>query len=1341
MADKVILNNISDDAQSKQYISDVLMPKVFHNIPMNILNTGAFSIINEYMSQAMEQMGFTSAFYFNEAFITKAVLPDSIYSEAAIFNIGYAFGKPSATWFLLELKVEDIYKNAVYNSDNKLYEFILDKNTKFNLSNGNVYSLDYDILIQYVNKPTSESVSDIPAWSIQYMMDNDKNSVAINKNSYVQYNVTENWLCLFINASEYIRETHIVVNNMTNGIPNQDTIITCNNHICGFDIKYIYTDDNNETYEQWLSDDHILPIHSDVSDQEPYVNYIMDNPQTIRFMYQLSGNRYFIPRMNSKFEITIYTCHGAAANFTDFKQDEQPMIITESNRYSNNGNVQKASFVLTGSTGGVDIGNMESVRRKTIEAYNTANVISTDHDIQEWFKTLFFEKVLYPFFYKRRDDPWGRVWAGFIALKDDDNTIFRTNTLHAKIPYKILYSNNDNTVTDNEIIIPPGWLWHYAPDSRYIVNPIIKTNDIVETAKTMSSLSDKFVFANPFGVRIQKQPFAIGYFNPWINTHTSVTHIPMTTPSEETVQTDISKIYHAYPLAVDFQRTYEEDFYKITTYIDPTISQWDKGTQLVPYIRYNTTEPRFSNDIWNYFREPLDMYSQNIPLCRLRDDGTFIPFDPEKAFLCVKNKNISVDGKTWSLSNIWIEDCTIDTDPKSIPISITGDIDRIYGTDEVWGDNGIATGVEYTTDTNISLSPAITSNEPITFTRVTAQQYYTMRLSSNANMGDVTRIVVGSAYRTEMTKYGETTLYRIGDRYSPVYINIYFKNNDTERLVTYLIRNSAQVLIPYTPTIDENNNYVFTLDQVGANGVILYADMKPSQAEQAFDYYKLKLSDIDSETPIFYVENSILPMDKNNMRVVIHAMLNGNTTGWVEMQPIKIDESGSYIYDVKMYPMDKLVDINNMIRIASNTNGGGSWTATTSGMNVVVDADEPEFKISILIRSSNPDYDPGIDLDDSFIGFRVVDQYTVDSVPLIQELKEMRSVVNWGESTEPSAEIVYAYNALMDLSKYKPNGYTFYNIRSYAENKMHNYDDRNPTFQELKMICGVVVTQVMYLLGNMDIKPKLKFILDFCTNIKNSQSPTDNDVINIYNEMKEITTGTWTDVYEVFEEQNYANAIDETFEGTNVNGGLEIQLMPFISSDLMTSDRFKSFVTSFTTVHKSIEPVIFNRLEGNNYLDCKLIATYGLPHSYTSDVDKDIENSYWPDLDVQIEFDVKLYNNAIASNTLSELKLVIKDYFNKLTSIHTPIDIISMDNNIYISNLIQQMKDNENVAYLKFRGWYTNDKGPGGKYMNADYQAIVQKWDKLEDMPTDELTRFVPEMFVLEDENIVLNVI
>ena len=43
--------------------------------------------------------------------------------------------------------------------------------------------------------------------------------------------------------------------------------------------------------------------------------------------------------------------------------------------------------------------------------------------------------------------------------------------------------------------------------------------------------------------------------------------------------------------------------------------------------------------------------------------------------------------------------------------------------------------------------------------------------------------------------------------------------------------------------------------------------------------------------------------------------------------------------------------------------------------------------------------------------------------------------------------------------------------------------------------------------------------------------------------------------------------------------------------------------------------------------------------------------------------------------------------------------------------------------------------------MNADYQAIVQKWDRLEDMPTKELENFVPEMFVLDDSNIIINIL
>lgn len=1346
MADEVILNNLSDDADSKQYISNTLMPQVFHDIPLNVLNTGFYSIVNEYMSQVMEQMSFTQAFYFNESFITKAALPDSIYSEAAIFNIGYSYAIPSTCNFLLEINVEDLIgkKNATWNADRQVYEFILDKNTKLNLPNGNIYSLDYDILIQYMNP-------EHPVWSVQYLMNDDMNTVATNKTAYILYRVTDTWLCLYVRASEIERTTYTVVNNMTNGIPNEDYVIECANHIAGFDIKYI----ENDGTGVWIPHDHILPIHADVTDDEPYIHYIMDNPQTIRFMFQLNGNRRWIPKLNSRFEITVYTCHGKSANFTSFDGSEQPNVITSTTRYANNGNVRKAAYIISPSMNGTDIGNVETTRRETIEAYNTANVISSDHDIEEWLKTFAFKNLLYPFFFKRRDDPWGRIWSGFIALKDTDNRVFRTNTLHAQIPYRVLYNNNNNTVTDNEIIIPPGWTWVYQDTdvNRYTVIPYTQGDGkTVEPAKTLSTISDRFVFANPFGIRVQKDPFAVGYFNPWINQATTSTAISKIDYNISALSNDRSVMYHAVPLIWWFTRSYMNDYYNISTFISPTITTWVDGTPLAKYVRKNVVPPAFVNSMWTYFKQPTDLYAPDIPILTNQPDEGYLAFDPENTYLCVRSKN-KIDDNTWSLNNIWIEDGSEDpTAPLNVLIPITGDVTMLWGSDDIWGENGISHGVAYENSVDIGISPQITSNVPIVFSRVENLQYYEMRIRANAIPSETTgaiidKIVVGSASKTELTKYGETELWLIGGRYQPsVYINIYFADGTMQ---TYNISNTAAIYMPYEFTENDNGEFEVSLTSVRPDGIILYADMKPAPSENAYDHYRVKFSDMtDANTAMFYIRNKLLPVAENNMRVILHAYMDGMETGWVEMQPVELETDGSYRFDVAMYSLDELIDVDSRIRVASITNGGGSWHSTSPNSVVTIDAENPEFRVTILVRvEGDVLYNPGGGLDSEFTGFRIVDEFTIDTFPLIQELKEMRSVVKFDESTTPTQEQISAYDFLMTLSDPNPNGFTFYDIRQYFYHLM-NGTDPEITFAQLKRACSDMVsdiTNIVYFQQVITLKDKLNFIYMLTTNISKF-AQTDADVLTEYNKLASVTDGTWEDVYNVYSELNYKTAVNETFETANVNGGVEIQLMPFVSQDLMVSDRFDTFVSSFTQVHTAIEPVIFKRLEGNNYLDCKLIATYGLPHSYCADLNKDIKpgnaNAFWPDLDVQIAFDVKLYNNALESNTLSELRDIVKAYFNRLTTIHTPADQVSMDNNIYVSQLIHQMETHDNVAYLKFKGWYVTEKNDkNGNYMNADYQAIVQKWNTLESMPTDELERYVPEMFVLEDSNIILQLL
>ncbi|MBO4735153.1 MAG: hypothetical protein J5614_02040 [Paludibacteraceae bacterium] len=242
----------------------------------------------------------------------------------------------------------------------------------------------------------------------------------------------------------------------------------------------------------------------------------------------------------------------------------------------------------------------------------------------------------------------------------------------------------------------------------------------------------------------------------------------------------------------------------------------------------------------------------------------------------------------------------------------------------------------------------------------------------------------------------------------------------------------------------------------------------------------------------------------------------------------------------------------------------------------------------------------------------------------------------------------------------------------------------------------------------------------------------------------------WKELYYLF--KSYNTLVNQAFgpSTVNVNGGVEIQLVPFVEYSLMNTvtedgdDLFVDFVTAFTQVHKAIEPVIFKRLDGNHYLDCKLIGTYGKSRTYVCDTDRD---NFWPNLNIQIEFDVNLYNKGLATNTIDELRSIVKSYFNKLTTVHYPNKETNMDVNIYISHLIQQMEAHDNVAWMKFKGWFTDQKGKAfSEYKDANTQSLELKYKQLEEMGryndgTSLLENYNPEMFILEKDNIKINIV
>jgi hypothetical protein len=204
----------------------------------------------------------------------------------------------------------------------------------------------------------------------------------------------------------------------------------------------------------------------------------------------------------------------------------------------------------------------------------------------------------------------------------------------------------------------------YNGENKHTVAPYCSVGNTIEKANTLVDVDARFVFANPFGIRIQKDPFAIGYFNPWINEYVSSTHITKNTPSTtmDDNDEDISIIYHATPIVTNIVRTYRDNYYKLTTFISPTISEWSDGSPLVKYVEQNAVAPVFSYNMWNYFKEPLDLFASDIPLISLNADNGRIPFDPEKTYFCVKERKRDTreyHQDEWVLSNnFWIDDQT-----------------------------------------------------------------------------------------------------------------------------------------------------------------------------------------------------------------------------------------------------------------------------------------------------------------------------------------------------------------------------------------------------------------------------------------------------------------------------------------------------------------------------------------------------------------------------------------------------------------------------------------------------------------------------------------------------------
>lgn len=504
----VYVRNYTSNFDIKEFIQEVLIPKAFPDIPMNKLNLGFTGITSEMISQAIEDAHSTASLMMNESFITRAILPNSIYSEASLFDLGYTFATPSRCNFALQLWLPDIikYSSSVTNSNIKRY--VLDKDTKLILGD-NTYRLDYDIIIDH------QFIDGKRVFNVYYDME-EKNSISIVTNEYIKHQLTSiDWLVLFVELQEFERkvETNSITDNLVT--TNSDIELKWNRQIAGIDLVYITPQGERLPMK--------LKTQYTKEEIDPFVWYSFYNDNKI--ILSFSNNKgYFTPSFNSKIESTIYTCRGKDANFDSYDSKSGVPVQKTGERFSYNANTRMVALAYSGSVGGTNKGDIELLRDDVILAYNTANVLTTDQDLKLWFNNYAKRHNTRAEFFKRRDDPSGRLFSQFVAI-NDNSYVYPTNTLSIEVNQdQFDFINSDADGINQEFIIKPGHLWEYADKdgeiSRDCVRMITGTDGmamISDEAIPQITTNRPFMFVNPFYIKIYKNPTISANYNCLIN--------------------------------------------------------------------------------------------------------------------------------------------------------------------------------------------------------------------------------------------------------------------------------------------------------------------------------------------------------------------------------------------------------------------------------------------------------------------------------------------------------------------------------------------------------------------------------------------------------------------------------------------------------------------------------------------------------------------------------------------------------------------------------------------------------------------------------------------------------
>ena len=482
----------------KDFAITEIAPKYFNVEEISLLNVGIFGMMVDFCATATEDSFNTVTTFINEMFPNKARLPESIYANAALFNIENLFAIPSELSMAILINEADIIK---YGEDTgSILEFVLDSDMIINIEDKH-FLLDYDINIQ------AKAYRGDYIFNASYVT-SFVNTISDIKNPYIRIKRinygNEKYLALLVKVRQ-LDKKEIEETLISNDKINIPTIsFTFEEQLANFEV--FYKEPGQAEYVQMTKK---LVNTQPSSSPFCYYNLTDENEVTISFS---PNDRYFQPLFNSEFIIVVYTCLGASGNFSLYNGTDLTMV-PKSDVYQYNNKLLVLGIVQSESVFGADMLSLESLRNLTIEQYSTIKSYTTVNDLNLYFASFKYRYDNQIMFIKKRDDVFERLFSTFVLFRDSFGEVIPTNTVN----FSILPADFDYVlVQSGKHLLRAGHLFTFDGDSKINLNMI--AGMIYDT--DLATIADDFIYTNPFLMIVSQQPTIVGcYINSFNSSH------------------------------------------------------------------------------------------------------------------------------------------------------------------------------------------------------------------------------------------------------------------------------------------------------------------------------------------------------------------------------------------------------------------------------------------------------------------------------------------------------------------------------------------------------------------------------------------------------------------------------------------------------------------------------------------------------------------------------------------------------------------------------------------------------------------------------------------------------